>query len=185
MNGPFWRGNCRYPLSGRRRSARNQEIGVIADRAKSSPNSSTLEYLSLTIMGLRAICQCGLTVVPLPFEPKGLFVCHCLSCRAQSSSAFGLSAFYPANSLGELPPTLKKWQRPTDSGYTIDNMFCERCGTRVLHVNSRGYIAVKGGTIEGTEKLDWSKAVHLYTRTKLPWVVIPEGAQQYEAEMPR
>jgi hypothetical protein len=55
----------------------------------------------------------------------------------------------------------------------------------MCHVNTRGYISVKGGLIEGTEKLDWDKATHMYTRSKLPWVIIPPGAEQYEAEKPR
>jgi hypothetical protein len=55
----------------------------------------------------------------------------------------------------------------------------------MLHVNTRGYISVKGGVVEGMEKFDWGSAVHLYTRTKLPWVAIPPGAEQYEAEIPR
>jgi len=124
-------------------------------------------------------------MIPLPGPPKGLFVCHCLSCRAQSSSAFGLSALYDANELGELPSTLKKWDRPTDSGYTISCYFCECCGTRLVHVNTRGYISVKGGSIEGMDKLDWGMATHLYTRSKLPWITIPPEAEQYEAEIPR
>jgi hypothetical protein len=50
-------------------------------------------------------------------------------------------------------------------------------------VNSRGYISIKGGAIDGTEKLDWGTATHVFTRSKLPWVVIPEGAEAYEAEV--
>jgi hypothetical protein len=55
----------------------------------------------------------------------------------------------------------------------------------MLHVNTRGYISVKGGVIEGMDKFDWGSAAHLYTRTKLPWVVIPPEAEQYEADIPR
>lgn len=39
--------------------------------------------------------------------------------------------------------------------------------------------------LEGMEKFDWLTATHLYTRSRLPWVIIPREAEQYEAESPR
>lgn len=136
-----------------------------------------------TTITMKATCQCGLTIIVLPGPPKSLYVCHCLSCRAQSSSAFGLSAVYPTNSLS-LPSTLRDWKRPTDSGNEIACYFCEQCGVRMCHVNTAGYISVKGGVIEGMENLKWGKATHLFT-SKLPWVIIPEEAPSYEAEIPK
>ena len=133
-------------------------------------------------MSWKAICQCGLSEISLPGPPKGLFICHCLSCRKQSSSAFGMSAYYPANSIPLSHPTLKTYERPAESGYIITGYFCEKCGCRLVHVNSRGYISVKGGAIEGCEKLDWGGATHVFTRSKLPWVVIPEGVKVFEGQ---
>jgi hypothetical protein len=132
---------------------------------------------------MKVVCQCGLSTFQLATPPKKLFVCHCLSCRAQSSSAFGLSLLYAVDGLPDLPMTLKRWDRATDSGNTIACYFCEKCGSRLAHVNTRGYVAVKGGVYEGMEKLEWEKATHVFTRTKLAWVVIPDTAEQYEGEM--
>ena len=53
----------------------------------------------------------------------------------------------------------------------------------MVHVNSQGYITVKGGVIEGMERFNWAKVTHLYTRSKLPWVIIPPEAEQYELEI--
>lgn len=41
-------------------------------------------------------CQCGAVrfQTPLP-QPLALYICHCESCRRQTSSAFGTSAIYP------------------------------------------------------------------------------------------
>lgn len=41
------------------------------------------------------------------------------------------------------------------------------------------------GAIQGMEKFEMEKATHLYTRMKLLWVVIPDGAKQYEAGISR
>jgi hypothetical protein len=90
-----------------------------------------------------------------------------------------MSAVYPTNSI-EIPRTMGKWFRDTDAGNTMDAYFCTGCGSRMVHVNSSGYISVKGGLIEGTENLDWGSAMHCFTRSKLPWVVIPEGAKSFE-----
>lgn len=48
-------------------------------------------------------CQCGAVrfQTPLP-QPLALYICHCESCRRQTSSAFGTSAIYPRF---ELPDT--------------------------------------------------------------------------------
>jgi len=55
----------------------------------------------------------------------------------------------------------------------------------MAHVNSGGYVSVKGGVILGMEGLEWEGATHLFTRSKVGWVRIPEGAEQYEAGIPR
>lgn len=41
-------------------------------------------------------CQCGAVrfTTPLP-QPLKLYICHCLECRRQSSSAYGISAIFP------------------------------------------------------------------------------------------
>ena len=138
-----------------------------------------------TMSTWKAKCQCGKSIVDLPGPPKGLFICHCLECRKQSTSAFGLSAYYDSDSIPQLSTilTLKIYQRPSDSGYRISGYFCENCGSRLAHVNSRGYISVKGGAIEGDQELEWGGATHVYTRSKMPWVIIPEGAKAYEGEI--
>lgn len=45
---------------------------------------------------MEARCQCGSVVfqTPLP-QPLALYICHCSSCRRQTSSAFGTSAIFP------------------------------------------------------------------------------------------
>lgn len=45
---------------------------------------------------MEARCQCGSVAfkTPLP-KPLALYICHCASCRRQTSSAFGTSAIFP------------------------------------------------------------------------------------------
>ncbi|KAK4181295.1 hypothetical protein QBC36DRAFT_318196 [Triangularia setosa] len=49
---------------------------------------------------MNASCQCGSIrfKTPLP-KPLALYICHCVSCQRQTSSAFGVSAIFPRFSL--------------------------------------------------------------------------------------
>jgi len=111
-----------------------------------------------------------------------VYHCHCTECRKQSSSAYGTSAYFPAEGIfplsDELSAKLSKWTRPANEGRSMDCYFCKECGARVLHRvreadgTERDTVSVKGGLVEG---LDWSKAVHIYTRSAV--IEIPEGVK--------
>lgn len=123
-------------------------------------------------------CQCGSVrfKTPLP-QPLALYICHCESCRRQTSSAFGTSAIYPRF---EIPDTelLSCYTRPTSSGHTLYCYFCKNCGTRLFHSTpSKNVISVKGGCITG---LDWTKAIHIWTNSAM--VPIPEGSETHSEE---
>jgi hypothetical protein len=127
-------------------------------------------------------CQCGTIslVAPIP-KPTKVFVCHCLECRKQSSSAFGISALFPADGIWPFPehlePYIGVWTRKTDAGNTTHCYFCKKCGVRILH---RGILAngqekpgvrVRGGCLEG---ITLEGATHIWTRSAL--VPVPEGS---------
>lgn len=51
---------------------------------------------------MEALCQCGAVRFTTPVEkPLALYICHCLQCRRQTSSAFGTSAIFPKFKLPE------------------------------------------------------------------------------------
>ncbi len=57
--------------------------------------------------------------------------------------------------------------------------FCPDCGTRIYHQPEwrKGTISVKPGTLDDTAWLQ--PQVHIWTSSKQPWVVIPEGVESY------
>jgi hypothetical protein len=58
-------------------------------------------------------------VFKTPLEkPLALYICHCLECRRQTSSAFGTSAIFPRFQLPE-SDRLSVYTRPTASGHTL------------------------------------------------------------------
>ena len=127
-------------------------------------------------------CQCGGILFAVPKDPLALYVCHCTECRKQSSSAFGISFTVARNTLRLLRGEPRYWSRPTASGHTLECAFCPTCGSRLWHQSSGhpGTLNIKGGSLN--VPLDLSSAVHLWTSSRLPGVILPSGAQAFPGE---
>jgi hypothetical protein len=115
------------------------------------------------------------------WAPMFVHCCHCLDCQRQTGSAFVLNALIEADRV-----TLEKGapapsQAPTDSGRPHTIWRCPACGVAVWS-NYGGIEAlrfVRVGTLDTPAAL--RPDVHIYTRTKLPWVALPEGVPAFEA----
>lgn len=129
-------------------------------------------------------CQCGTVRYQCPSQPLELYICHCLECRHQSASAFGISYIVARAGLqlkcGQ--KALRFWNRNTDSGRTLECAFCKNCGSRLWHQYPELFdpISIKGGSLD--EAPDISQAIHIWTMQKLDAIVIPEGARQFFKE---
>lgn len=130
-------------------------------------------------------CQCGRVRYEAPGEPLVLYVCHCTECRKQSSSAFGVSFTVPRSELVLLRGEPSFWSRQTASGHTLECAFCANCGSRLWHQSSGSpeTLNIKGGSLD--EPLDLGPAIHIWTASKLPGVVIPPGATTFPGEPDR
>ena len=127
-------------------------------------------------------CQCGAVRYAVPKEPLIVYVCHCSECRKQSASAFGISFTVPRSAFRLLQGTPAWWARPTASGHTLECAFCSRCGSRLWH-QSTGHpntLNIKGGSLDAP--LDLGNAIHIWTASKLPGVVVPPGARTFARE---
>jgi len=76
----------------------------------------------------------------------------------------------------------RMWSRPADSGNHVRCWFCPNCGSRLWHERSADsdHITIKAGSLD--KPADASRAIHIWTASKLPGVVIPEGATQFPGE---
>jgi hypothetical protein len=86
----------------------------------------------------------------------------------------------PKDGLRLLQGTPKFWTRDTDTGRKLRCAFCPDCGSRLWHESEGGWVTLKGGSLD--RPVDVSHAIHLWTKRKLPGVVIPDGAVQYPGE---
>jgi hypothetical protein len=132
-------------------------------------------------MTLTGGCQCGAVRYEVSAEPLQVYVCHCRECRRQSASAFGISVIVPAAAFALTQGRVKTWSRPTDSGGTLECMFCIECGTRIRHFDPRqDTVSIKGGSLD--DPVDITSSRHIWTTRKLPGVIIPDGAMQFAGE---
>ncbi len=125
-------------------------------------------------------CACGAVRYALERAPMFVHCCHCRDCQRQTGSAFVLNALIEtarvAIHCGQAAPN----PMPTDSGKPHDVFRCTACGTAVW--SEYGGIAalrfVRVGTLDRPDALP--PDVHIYTRSKLPWVTLPAGVPAFE-----
>lgn len=129
-------------------------------------------------------CQCGAVRYALSGAPLATYVCHCTECRRQSASAFGISVIVRAADLALVRGETRVWFRPSDLGGHLDCHFCPSCGSRLWHIGSRDpeRVSLKGGSLD--QPPDLSGVMHIWTKAKLPGVLIPPGAECHPGEPP-
>ena len=127
-------------------------------------------------------CQCGQIRYRLEGAPIALTICHCRECQRQSGSAFGMSLIVPEESFRLVAGEPKSFTRDADSGSTETCHFCGSCGTRLYHDPKArpGSVNIKPGTLDDTSWL--TPNLHVWTRSKQPWVPIPEGLPCFESQ---
>jgi hypothetical protein len=104
--------------------------------------------------------------------------CHCLNCQRQTGSAFVINLLIEADRVevgGDPDPV----DVPRDDGSKQRIYRCSTCQVAVFsEYGSPKVKFVRGGTLD--EPAAVSPDVHIYTRSKLPWVSLPEGVPAFD-----
>ena len=125
-------------------------------------------------------CACGEVSYRLASEPIFTHCCHCLDCQRQTGSGFAVNAIIETDRVEILSGTPEAIRVPTDSGYPHDIYRCPTCKTAVWSDYAMGYVLfVRVGTLDEPSRI--TPDVHIYTRSKLPWVKLPENVPAFEA----
>ena len=127
-------------------------------------------------------CQCGAVRYALRGAPIKTYVCHCRECQMQSASAFGISVLVRPQDIEVVKGKPKIWARPTEGGAPMPCYFCGECGSRLFHGDLKGDapVSVKGGSFDTPVNLQG--AMHIWTKRKLPCVVIPDDAVSFAGD---
>ncbi|HEX3483893.1 MAG TPA: GFA family protein [Micropepsaceae bacterium] len=130
---------------------------------------------------LSGSCSCGAVKYRLLSPPMFVHCCHCRDCQRQTGSAFVLNALIEADRVELLCGATRSYPQPTPSGRPHIVHRCEDCGTALwsTYGGREAIRFVRVGTLDEPSAL--APDVHIYTRSKQPWVAIPEGVPRFEA----
>jgi hypothetical protein len=130
---------------------------------------------------LQGGCACGGVRYELASAPMFVHCCHCRDCQRQTGSAFVLNALIEAERVILLSGDVEAIAVPTDSGRPHEIHRCASCKVAVWSVY--GGIAklrfVRVGTLDDPAALP--PDVHIYVRSKLPWIALPPDVPHFEA----
>ena len=125
-------------------------------------------------------CACGAVRYRLASDPLVTHCCHCTSCQRQTGSAFVINLVIEADRVELLGVEPQPVDVPRDDGSTQRIFRCPTCQVAVYsHYGSPDIRYVRGGTLDLPSTIE--PDVHIFTRSKLPWVALPESAPAYEA----
>ena len=124
-------------------------------------------------------CSCGEVRYRLTSEPLFIHCCHCLNCQRQTGSAFVINLLIESDCVELLAGEPQQVDVPRDDGSEQQVFRCPTCQVAVFsHYGFSGVRFVRAGTLD-----DPSIAVpdvHIFTRSKLPWVTLPESTPAFE-----
>jgi hypothetical protein len=131
-------------------------------------------------MALEGGCACGDVRYRLTSAPMFNHCCHCLDCQRQTGSAFVLNALIETDRIEILKGGPESTAVPTESGGPHDIWRCARCLTALWSDYGRrpNLRFVRMGTLDDPSAL--KPDVHIFTRSKLPWVGLPADTPAFE-----
>jgi hypothetical protein len=127
-------------------------------------------------------CSCGAVRYRMTDVPMFVHCCHCATCQTETGSAFVLNALIESDRVETIAGAPEPVMTPSESGKGQNVWRCPEC--RVALWSNYGGGAdllrfVRIGTLDDPGALP--PDVHIYTRSKLPWVMLPDGVPAFEA----
>jgi hypothetical protein len=126
-------------------------------------------------------CDCGAVRYRLLSAPMFVHCCHCRDCQRQTGSAFVLNALIETERIATLSGETHGLAMRTDSGRPHQIHRCTKCQTALWSVYGglQQLRFVRVGTLDDPTAL--KPDVHIFTRSKQPWVALPDGVPAFEA----
>ena len=122
-------------------------------------------------------CDCGKVRYRMLSRPLFVHCCHCRWCQRESGASFALNAMIEADRVVHLATEPEVVDTPSASGLGQKIARCPTCRVAVWsNYSGAGPVVrfVRVGTLDEPDRLP--PDIHIFTASKQPWVVIPEGA---------
>jgi hypothetical protein len=125
-------------------------------------------------------CACGRLRYRMGAAPMFVHCCHCRDCQRQTGADFAHNALIETDRVELLSGEPTPYRMPTDSGRPHTVFRCPDCGTAVWseYGGLRTLRFVRVGTLDDPTTLP--PDVHIYVRSKQPWITLPEGVPAFE-----
>jgi hypothetical protein len=105
--------------------------------------------------------------------------CHCLNCQRQTGSAFVINLLIETDRVELLSGDPRRIDVSRDDGSAQPIFRCPACQVAVYsHYGHPGVCFVRAGTLDDPSSI--APDVHIYTRSKLSWVILPESTPAFE-----
>jgi hypothetical protein len=105
--------------------------------------------------------------------------CHCLNCQRQTGSAFVINLLLEADRMELLTGEPQPVDVPREDGSTQRIYRCPSCQVAVYSEYGRPEVRfVRAGTLD--EPSSVAPDVHIFTRSKVPWVTLPESTPAFD-----
>jgi hypothetical protein len=112
-------------------------------------------------------------------EPMFVHCCHCLNCQRQTGSAFVINLLLEADRMEIVAGEPQPVDVPRDDGSTQRIYRCPSCQVAVYSEYGRPEVRfVRAGTLD--EPSSVAPDVHIFTRSKVPWVTLPESTPAFD-----
>jgi hypothetical protein len=124
-------------------------------------------------------CACGAVRYQLTSDPLFTHCCHCLNCQRQTGGAFVINLLIEADRVDLLAGDPQPVDVPRDDGSSQHIFRCPTCQVAVFSEYGRPEVRfVRGGTLD--EPGSVSPDVHIFTRSKLSWIQLPDTAPAFD-----
>jgi len=124
-------------------------------------------------------CSCGAVRYRLTDEPLIVHCCHCLNCQRQTGSAFVINLLIETDRVEVTSGEPQPVDVPRDDGSPQRIHRCPTCQVAVF--SEYGWpelLFVRGGTLDEPSAV--KPDVHIFTKSKVPWVVLPGETPAFE-----
>jgi hypothetical protein len=123
-------------------------------------------------------CACGEVRYRLTSEPLFVHCCHCLNCQRQTGSAFVINVLIETDRIELLAGEPEPVDVPRGKTGKQRIFRCPTCQVAVFSRYTRASVRfVRAGTLDDPSRV--SPDVHIYARSKLPWVTLPDSVPAF------
>jgi hypothetical protein len=127
-------------------------------------------------------CDCRHIRYRMLTAPLIVHCCHCRWCQRETGASFALNAMIESDRLVHLGAEPEIIHTPSQSGAGQQIARCPQCRLAVWsHYAGSGPFTrfVRVGTLDDPDLLP--PDIHIFTASKQPWVVLPQGARSFAA----